>query len=96
MTPNSYGPIGQAAAEQVGAGYLDLNGLIIKKYEPLGKDKVTELYFPEGETTHTDWSGAVLNSECVIDGLKELKSPVVQYLKSEPPKDLKNPTGKAR
>lgn len=87
---------GEEAAKQVEAAFLNLNERIVKKYEAAGEQKVTEEYFPEKETIHTDWAGAVLNAETVIEGLKDLNSPLVKFLKSELPKDLKNPTGKAR
>jgi len=38
----------------------------------------------------------VLNAECVIDGLKGIDSPVVKYLKPQPPTGLVNQWGKAR
>jgi lysophospholipase L1-like esterase len=100
---DKFAPIAKEAAGQVKADFVDLNALVIKKYTPLGKDKVTKLYFPEtpaggaAETTHTDWAGAVLNAESVIDGLKSLDHcSITQYLLADPPKELKDPTGKAR
>jgi lysophospholipase L1-like esterase len=96
MRPDSYGPIAKQAADQVGQPYIDLNERIIKEYEKVGPQKVAELYFPEGEGTHTDWAGAVLNAEIVVQALKDQNNPLAQYLKPEPPKDLKNPTGRAR
>jgi hypothetical protein len=32
----------------------------------------------------------------VVQALKDQNNPLAQYLKPEPPKDLKNPTGRAR
>jgi hypothetical protein len=95
--PDSYAPIAQAAARQDGLGYIDLNALIIKKYEALGQPKVTDELFPVDEATHTSWAGALLNAQCVIEGLKALEQcPIVPYLLPHPPADLKNPTGKPR
>jgi len=92
MAPDSYGPIAQEAAKQAGARFLDLNALIIKQYAALGESSVTATLFPAGETTHTDWAGAVLNAECVIEGIKAPPAcPLAQYLLPNPPKDLKNP-----
>lgn len=93
---NQYGQWAEAAAKQMNMPYLDLNKRARDKYIAAGQQKVTDEYFPQGETTHTSWAGAVTNAECVIEGLKELKSPLVQYLRPQAPKDLKNPTGRAR
>jgi rhamnogalacturonan acetylesterase len=97
LAPDSYGPIAQQAAKQADARFFDLNALIIQKYVALGESNVTATLFPAGETTHTDWAGAVLNAECVIEGIKaQPASLLAQYLLPNPPKELKNPTGKAR
>jgi hypothetical protein len=102
IPPDGFGAITKEAAAQVGAQFIDLNALIIAKYQPLGTDKVNELYFPDPnpnggrEAVHTNWAGAVLNAECVIEGLKQINSPLVQYLKPEPPKELKHPSNRAR
>jgi lysophospholipase L1-like esterase len=94
--PDSWNDTCKQAAEGSGAKFINLNALVIKKYTELGKEKVTDELFPQGEATHPSWAGAVLNAEIVIDGLKQVDSPLVKYLKPEPPKDLKNPWGKAR
>lgn len=97
ISQDGWTPTVKEAAETVGAKFIDLNGLIIAKYEPLGPDKVKNELFPEsGDTVHTSWAGAVLNAECVIEGLKQVNSPLVQYLKPVPPTDLKHPQGRAR
>jgi lysophospholipase L1-like esterase len=96
MGPSEYCKWAEAAARQVEMPYIDLNGLIIQKYAALGQEKVTAELFPERETTHTDWAGAVMNAETVIGGMKAQKLPIVNYLLPEPPKDLKNPSGKPR
>ena len=86
----------QDAAKQVNASFIDLHKIIVDKYEALGQAAVTEALFPEHETTHTDWAGAIANAQSVIDGLKQNKSELVGYLLPEPPKDLLLPSGKAR
>ena len=86
---------GQEAAKQSGMPFVNLNEIIAKRYDALGKQKVTDDLFPANETVHTDWAGAVLNAECVVEGLKSLdKCDLKKYLLAEPPKDLKNPGGK--
>jgi lysophospholipase L1-like esterase len=71
----------QAAAE-VKAPYVDLNEIIARKYDELGKEKVALLYVPSPkESLHTGWDGAVVNAECVIAGLKGLPDdPLANYL----------------
>ncbi len=87
----------EEAAKQADAQFINLNEIVAKKYDVLGQAKVTDTLFPEGETVHPDWAGAVLNAECVIEGMKSLENcPVLQYLRSDAPKDLMPPTGKAR
>lgn len=87
----------KAAAEQSGAGFIDLNEIVSKKYDALGEEKVTAELFPENETVHPDWAGAVLNAECVIEGIKSLeKCPLVPFLRPEAPQDLKPPSGRPR
>ncbi len=87
------------AAKQAGAQFIPLNAMIVKKYNAAGESKVTDTYFPVGETTHTDWAGAILNAQTVVEGLKALDhSDLVKYLLPNPPADadIKLPSGKAR
>jgi len=66
----------QAAAAE-GAGFIDLNELVARKYDALDKDAVDQLF---SGSPHTSWTGAVLNAETVISGLKALKDdPVATY-----------------
>ncbi|HKB91198.1 MAG TPA: hypothetical protein VKC60_11835, partial [Opitutaceae bacterium] len=54
--------------------FIDLNEIIARKYDELGRDKVMTL-FPQvtpDEHTHTNLAGAELNAACVIAGLKGL------------------------
>lgn len=71
-------------------GFIDLNELIARRLDALGKDKVDALYVPNptadkprGETVHPGWDGAVLNAEVVISGLKALpQNPVAGFFTS--------------
>jgi lysophospholipase L1-like esterase len=93
----SYGPVAAAAAKQAGALFIDLNEIVAQRYDAEGQEKVTQTYFPEKEVVHPDWAGAVLNAECVVEGLKQQKSDLVQYLREPSREELaKPPTGKAR
>ncbi|HVX85133.1 MAG TPA: GDSL-type esterase/lipase family protein [Phycisphaerae bacterium] len=58
----------QVAAEQH-VGFIDLNELIAEKYDALPKVQVDALF---AGSPHTSWTGAVLNAETVISGLKAL------------------------
>jgi rhamnogalacturonan acetylesterase len=59
------------AAKQEGAAFIDLNDLIAKRYEELGKEKVETLF---GDPhTHTNAAGAEINADRVVVGLKALK-----------------------
>jgi lysophospholipase L1-like esterase len=75
-----------AKAESV--GFIDLNELIARRLDALGKEKVDLLYVPNptpekpmGEGVHPGWDGAVINAEVVVSGLKALgdKDPVAGY-----------------
>jgi len=93
----NYGGWARDAAKAAGVGFIDLNEITAKKYDALGQVKVTAEDFPDAEVVHTDWAGAIINAESVIEGFKLLdKSPVVGFLLPVPPKDLKNPSGKPR
>src|SRR5438093_103646 len=61
----SYTKWAEEAAKQAGAEFINLNHLVADRYDAAGEEKVTQEYFPEKETTHPDWAGAVLNAECV-------------------------------
>jgi lysophospholipase L1-like esterase len=70
------------AAEAAGADFVPLNALIADRYDQLGREKVTALYFPPNETTHTNACGARFNADCVVEGLKALdECSLVDYLK---------------
>ncbi|HSU69408.1 MAG TPA: rhamnogalacturonan acetylesterase [Tepidisphaeraceae bacterium] len=86
------------AAEQSGADFIDLNEIVATRYDAEGRKKVTDTYFPEKEVVHPDWAGAVLNAQCVVDGLKRLeKSDLAAFLRQPASAELQNPpTGKAR
>lgn len=60
-----------------GADFIDLNELVSRKYDLLDKNAVDLLF---SGSPHTSWTGAVLNAETVISGLKALKpDPVAAY-----------------
>ncbi len=70
------------AAQAEGVDFIGLNDLIADRYDQIGQDKVTALYFPQRETTHTNAAGARFNADCVVEGLKALDGcTLVGYLK---------------
>jgi lysophospholipase L1-like esterase len=87
----------QAAARQENAVFIDANALIADQYDTAGQDAVTRQYFPDGETEHTDWAGAILNARCIVSGIKSLDHcDLGNYILPNPPADLPLPSGKAR
>jgi lysophospholipase L1-like esterase len=81
-----------ARAEHV--GFIDLNEDIARRYDALGREAVMRL-FPQttpDEHTHTNWAGAVLNAQIVVDGLKALHDPRIgAWLKPQAPVDPQPP-----
>lgn len=79
----SFGLWAREAAQAKGAFFVDLNSIIADRYDKLGQEAVKP-FFPN-EHTHTGWDGAVLNAECVIEGIKKLKDcPLNRYLAASP------------
>jgi lysophospholipase L1-like esterase len=67
----------RAVAAAEGADFIDLNELVARKYDLLDKSAVDKLF---SGSPHTSWTGAVINAETVISGLKALQSdPVAAY-----------------
>jgi len=58
------------AANQEGAHFIDLNELICDYYDNEGQERVTALYFDEGETTHTNALGAQINAIRLVKGIE--------------------------
>ncbi len=82
---------GQVAKTE-GVGFIDLNELIARRLDALGKEKVDRLYVPNptpekkmGETVHPGWDGAVINAEVVVSGLKALgeKNPTAAWFSAK-------------
>jgi lysophospholipase L1-like esterase len=55
-----------------GAPFIDLNGLIADRYDPIGQTIIKAKYFPT-DNTHTNPAGARVNAACVVLGLLQLK-----------------------
>lgn len=85
------GKITRSASSQAGwardvadaekADFIDLNELVARKYDALDKAAVDALF---SGSPHTSWTGAIVNAETVISGLKALKTdPAAAYYRSE-------------
>ena len=72
------------AAEQEHAQFIPLNAMIADTYDQIGQTKVTAELFPPNETVHTNWAGAVLNAQTVVEGLQVLSTPLKNYLLADP------------
>ena len=67
---NSHADWSRAVAESEHVDFVDLHELIASRYDALGADTVLPLF--ADQRVHTSWAGAVLNAECVNEGLKAL------------------------
>ncbi|MBW3522467.1 rhamnogalacturonan acetylesterase [Chryseobacterium sp. NKUCC03_KSP] len=80
INKDQYGVWAQEVSKQTGAYFLDLNTMVIAKYEEMGPENVKN-FFPK-DHTHTNEAGAVFNAELVAQGIKDLKkSELRKYLK---------------
>jgi lysophospholipase L1-like esterase len=81
------GKISRSATTQAGwarevatsekSAFIDLNELVARKYDAMDKSAVDALF---AGSPHTSWTGALMNAETVISGLKALKpDPVADY-----------------
>jgi rhamnogalacturonan acetylesterase len=68
---DQYGIWAQEVAQQTDAYFIDLNQMVISKYDEIGAEKV-KAYFPK-DHTHTNEAGAKVNAELVAKGIKDLK-----------------------
>jgi lysophospholipase L1-like esterase len=93
---NSAAGWARQAAESVNAPFLNINEIIARQYDELGREKVQAL-FVAGAGPHTSLAGAQTNALCVIAALKGLKeNPLAQYFSETaddvPPADLSQPS----
>jgi len=68
---DKYGVWAKEVAKETGAYFIDLNEMVIEKYQEMGPEKV-QAFFPK-DHTHTNKDGAVLNAELVTKGIRQLK-----------------------
>lgn len=67
----NYGEWALAVAKAEGVLSIDLNELVASRYESIGQEKVGKEYFLT-DHTHTTPSGASLNAESVVSGIRSL------------------------
>jgi lysophospholipase L1-like esterase len=78
---NDYAKWAGEAAQAEGAFFLDLNAIIADRYDKLGQEQVSGVFFAPKEHTHTGAAGAKFNAQCVVEGLKAIeKCPLADYL----------------
>jgi lysophospholipase L1-like esterase len=87
----SYATWAGEAAKQTDTAFIDLNGIIADHYDKLGKDAVKPL-FGAKDGTHTGWKGAILNAECVVEGIKGLSDCKLKDYLRETPAPLVKPS----
>ena len=68
----------RSAARDAGAAFLDLNDIVVRRYEEIGDAGVVKLF--ADDHTHTNPAGAYYNAGAVVQGLREIKSPLTKYL----------------
>jgi hypothetical protein len=86
------------AANSVNAPFIELDEIIARQYDQLGREKVNAL-FVAGAGPHTSLAGAQTNAICVVAGIKGLKdNPLTAFLseagKAVTPADLSQPAAK--
>ena len=67
---DSWAQWAKQVAEEEGAYYIELNGLVADKYDAMGQTAV-KLFF-QADNTHTNNDGAMLNAEVVANELKRI------------------------
>ena len=65
----TYGKWSREVAEAEGVPFIDLNEIIAQKYENIGKDSTSTLFV---DGVHNTKEGALINAECVVEGIKNL------------------------
>ena len=69
----------EESAKKCGAYFIPLNELTAQKYEKMDEATVKAKYFIN-DWLHTNWDGAVVNAESVVEGVKGTKSKLKKYL----------------
>ena len=76
---DSYGKWYREVVEQTGVAFVDVHNITADKYDKLGEKRVAA-YFNH-DHTHSSLKGAKANAQSVATGLKQIHSPLADYLK---------------
>ena len=79
----SYALWAKNAAESRGAAFIDLHKLIELRYIGHTPEEIKKQWFGEADFTHTNADGAKLNAECVVEGIRQFKNPLADYLRAD-------------
>lgn len=78
---DTYGGWAASVAKSQKAFFIDLNEIVSRRYESIGRETIAREYF-KTDHTHTTPVGAKLNAESVVVGLRGLRDcPLVKYLR---------------
>lgn len=75
---DSFGRWYREVAEQTGVDFLDLHNISADAFDQLGQE-ATQAYYKH-DHTHTSKIGAKLNAHSIAKGLRDMNSPLAQYL----------------
>jgi lysophospholipase L1-like esterase len=64
-----YAVLAEEIARQSGVSYLNLSALVASKYDAMGEEASKALF---QDSVHTTPDGALLNAQCVADGIRSL------------------------
>ncbi len=76
---DSFGRWYREVVEQTGVDFLDLHNITADALDAIGEEGAREYY--NHDHTHTSKKGALLNAEGVAKGLRDMGSPLTQYLR---------------
>ncbi|MBN2449686.1 MAG: hypothetical protein JXR77_04815 [Lentisphaeria bacterium] len=77
---SDYGLWAREAARDAGAFSVDLNEIVARRYEALGRDTVAGRFFHADDWTHTTAAGARQNALCVAEGIRALEDCALREL----------------
>lgn len=78
---DTYGKWYREVVEATGVEFVDLHNLAADRIEKECSSKEDAEKYYKKDHTHTSLTGARLNASCVAEGLKEIDSPLAEYLK---------------
>jgi lysophospholipase L1-like esterase len=74
----------EEVAKKQNAPFIQLNGLILSHFVGMDPQEIMAKYYSP-DRTHTQGAGAILNAQCVVDGIRSLADcPLKSYLLDTP------------